>query len=126
MDAASAAAIVQELQMLRRKVEEMEDERDNRENDRDARDNRQDRRPRQILDRRTALTVRLYNGNPGEWRDWSMCFKRCLRSMEDVVYKTMNTIEGAAVGDIDEDVEFSGAGDDDAIRRKRLESCTIS
>ena len=38
--------------------------------------------------------------------------------MEDVVYKTMNTIEGAAIGDLDEDPEFSGGGDDDAIRRK--------
>ena len=112
MDAATAALLLQQVQAMQRRIDEFEAERD-------ARESHQDRRgQRQILDRRTAMTVRKYSGNPSEWRDWSLCFKRLIRTMEDVVYKTMNTIEDTAIGEIDEDLEFSGTGEEDAIRRK--------
>ena len=72
---------------------------------------------RQILDRRTALTVRKYKGNTEEWRDWSMCFKRLMLSMEYVVYTTMNDVE-KETGEVNEDDDYSENTEENAIRRK--------
>ena len=69
------------------------------------------------LDRRTAMTVSKYKGNTEEWRDWSICFKRLMLSMEYVVYTTMNDVE-KETGEVNEDDDYSENTEENAIRRK--------